>query len=356
MIRRVVLVWVMSILLLSSAAICQAQQPPVVSVLINTKPLSFDVPPQNMDGRVMLPVRAIVEALGGSVDWIAETRTVIVYKFSDLDAMALQIDSLEYFTLSSGLENPFYFDKSPVIVDGRTLVPVRLIAEFMGVQPYWDQQTQTVLLVGEVFSGTKNVLLAHESFASMFGLQPEVRIQPHPEGLTPILGRPQVSAQAAARWAESRGATAEFVALAELYWSLATRDGARPDVAYAQAAKETGYGRFGGAVDASFMNPCGLKTTNAGDGTCEIGSAYHRFASWEEGVLAHLHHLDLYAGVDATPYEDTPDPRHFGYLKGKVQYVEHLGGTWAMNPVYGFEIVENLLNKMIEFEQSLSAK
>lgn len=63
---------------------------------------------------------------------------------------------------------------------------------------------------------------------------------------TPILGPAQATVEQARVWARSRGATEEFVGLADLYWELAPeRGGVRPEVAYAQAAKETGFGWFG---------------------------------------------------------------------------------------------------------------
>lgn len=340
------------LLMLTSLAyqgtVFSAPAPPTIKVMLNGTPVAFDVSPVNIDGRVMVPVRAIAEALGATVEWLPETRTVLIYRFSPTDVLALRIGSTNYWTLAA--ETPGSTDRAPAIVNGRTLVPVRLVSTFLGASVHWQGNTSTVHLSAEVFSGPRVRLQAHEAFASRFrGSQPQVADTPH--GKTPILGLPEVSADSAARWAKSRGATAEFVSLAHIYWARAVEGGARPDVAYAQAAKETGFGRFGGVIDASFRNLCGLKASTSGDGTCETASAYHRFASWEEGIDAHLHHLDLYAGRVGTPYADTPDPRHFPYLKGTVLYVEDLGGKWAMNPNYGIEIVKNLLEPMKQFEK-----
>ncbi len=50
----------------------------VVQVLVNGKALGGDVPAINVDGHVMMPVRAISEALGGKVDWDGATQSVLV--------------------------------------------------------------------------------------------------------------------------------------------------------------------------------------------------------------------------------------------------------------------------------------
>jgi N-acetylmuramoyl-L-alanine amidase len=165
---------------------------------------------------------------------------------------------------------------------------------------------------------------------------------------TPILGPPEATVAQAEAWASDRQASEEFVSLAALYWDLAEDHGTvRPEVAFAQAAKETSFGRFGGVVDASFHNPCGLKTTAGGSNSDP--NAHQRFTSWREGVTAHLDHLALYAGADGYPRapEATPDPRHFPFLAGKAKSVEALGGSWAPSEVYGQSIVADYLTGLL---------
>jgi N-acetylmuramoyl-L-alanine amidase len=154
---------------------------------------------------------------------------------------------------------------------------------------------------------------------------------------TPILGEPQTTVERAQAWARAQGATPTFLRLAPLYWRLAPPRGVRPEIAYAQAAKETAFGRFGGVLDASFRNPCGLKIT-AGGGNYDP-NAHRRFPSWRAGVIAHVDHLALYAGAPGYPRAGTPDPRHFPYLRGTAPTTEALGGKWAPSPTYGREVV-----------------
>jgi N-acetylmuramoyl-L-alanine amidase len=152
-----------------------------------------------------------------------------------------------------------------------------------------------------------------------------------------IISDTDVTEKQAAKWAKSKGATDTFVDLAELYFEYAEDcGGVNPAVAYVQAAKETGYGKFGGVIDESYHNPCGLKTA-AGGGDNDA-NAHQKFNTWDEGVQAHLDHLALYAGANGYPKSDTYDTRHFKTIAGKAQTVNSLSGNWAPSSTYGEEV------------------
>lgn len=186
---------------------------------------------------------------------------------------------------------------------------------------------------------------------------------------TPILGSPLVAARGAACWAASRGAPLWWCDLTDLYWDAGIRShtGVRPDVAFAQACKETGFGTFGRAVTRGHQNPCGLKVPQP-VGPDDNPDDHQRFASWEMGVRAHMEHLALYAGAPGFPllyakrsptrWEGaTADPRHFSFVYGVSPNVEDLGGEvpsdsqpdWAPSPDYGVSIVHDYLNPLITF-------
>ncbi|HET7573373.1 MAG TPA: glucosaminidase domain-containing protein [Gaiellaceae bacterium] len=150
---------------------------------------------------------------------------------------------------------------------------------------------------------------------------------------TPILGLAAVPPEQAALWARLNGATRTFVSLAPLYWRVAEEVGVRPEVAYAQAAKETNFGRFTGVLNASFHNPCGLKRTAGGSNRSP--AAHMRFRTWRQGVTAHVDHLALYAGAPGYPRAGSPDPRAFARLFGSARTVQKLGGKWAPSRGYG---------------------
>lgn len=115
------------------------------------KYISFDdVNPQIINGRTMVPFRKIFNSLGVTeedINWISETRTVIAKK--DNLEIELQIDNNIAKKTVSGETTEIKLDSAPVIVEGRTLVPVRFIAESMEKQVGWDADNRVVVIIDE---------------------------------------------------------------------------------------------------------------------------------------------------------------------------------------------------------------
>lgn len=109
-----------------------------VKVLLDGELIYFDVPAQIIDGRTMVPVRKIFEKLGMSVDWNNETKIVSAHKPGII--IKLPIDSYTVYrnTVEQNIDAPAR------IIDGRTLVPVRVVSEYAGADVYWDGDTNTV--------------------------------------------------------------------------------------------------------------------------------------------------------------------------------------------------------------------
>ncbi len=158
---------------------------------------------------------------------------------------------------------------------------------------------------------------------------------------TPILGTPQATVAQAQEWARNRGAHQRFIAIAPVYWEIGQIIGIRPEVAYCQAAKETAFGRYGGAVRPEQNNWAGIKTaTAAGDRPQD----HESFPTPGDGVRAHFNHLAAYVGLP--PIGDT----HGRYAvvrslawAGTVRTVEELGARWAPAGNYGESIVRDYL-------------
>lgn len=153
-----------------------------------------------------------------------------------------------------------------------------------------------------------------------------------------ILSKTKATIEQAKQWAKQRNATELFISLASTYYSLCEKMGVNFSVAYSQFAKETGYGKFGGVLDETYCNPCGLKNHKGGGDKDK--NAHCKFTSWEEGIQAHLEHLCLYAGQTNYPLNNPKDSRHFKYLLGTCTKVEDLGGKWCPNKNYGIEILK----------------
>ncbi|MCL1878595.1 MAG: stalk domain-containing protein [Defluviitaleaceae bacterium] len=82
-------------------------------------------------GRTMVPLRAISEGLGATVDWNNATRTVIIVR--------------EGTTLNISVDAPLPDGMGvPAIVNGRTFVPVRYVSEMLGADVRWDSGERAV--------------------------------------------------------------------------------------------------------------------------------------------------------------------------------------------------------------------
>ena len=106
------------------------------------------VEPQIINDRTMVPFRKIFNALGvkdEDISWNGETKTVIAKK--DNLEIELQIDNVTAKKIVDGNTNEIKLDSAPVIVEGRTLVPVRFIAESMDKKVGWDNANRAVIII-----------------------------------------------------------------------------------------------------------------------------------------------------------------------------------------------------------------
>ena len=114
--------------------------------------------------------------------------------------------------------------------------------------------------------------------------------------------------------------------LVSYYYEEGAREGIRPDVAFAQALKETGFFRYGGTVTPDQNNYCGLGTTSA-----TVKGAY--FATSQIGVRAHIQHLLAYAST-RQPITPVVDPRYTlvrnVYGTTTLGNWQDLNGRWAV--------------------------
>lgn len=120
-----------------------------VNIVIDGEELNLDVAPQIIDGRVMVPIRSVLENLGALVKWDDETQTVSARKSSK--TVSLEIGSNDV-TLDKGETNDdgsaktetIQTDVAAQLVSDRTLVPLIVISEAMGYSVDWNDETYTV--------------------------------------------------------------------------------------------------------------------------------------------------------------------------------------------------------------------
>ena len=90
--------------------------------------------------RTLLPVRAVVEEMGGTVSWEAETKTATL-NYSE-DKIDLVIDSKTAYLNNE----PNELDTAPAIINDRTMLPIRFIAESFKFDVKWDGDTQNITI------------------------------------------------------------------------------------------------------------------------------------------------------------------------------------------------------------------
>ena len=116
-----------------------------INVIVNGKKLVFtDVAPFIVDGRTLVPLRAIFEALGAEIVWNDETKTVTSVK--DGVTVSFTIGSTELIRNGEVIN----LDVPSQIYESRTVVPVRAIAESFGAKVTWIADSRTVDIISEI--------------------------------------------------------------------------------------------------------------------------------------------------------------------------------------------------------------
>jgi len=124
-----------------------------IRVIVDGQEISFtDQGPVIVDGRTLVPIRDVFEAMGFDVRWDDDTQTALL---SDKDAffnIAIEIGAPHF---SVGVFSPDMpvghavitaLDIPAQIINGRTMLPLRQVLESVGYQLDWDEATRTVLI------------------------------------------------------------------------------------------------------------------------------------------------------------------------------------------------------------------
>ncbi|KKM11119.1 hypothetical protein SY88_10330 [Clostridiales bacterium PH28_bin88] len=136
---KLVLPIAVGMLLLASTALLASGKD--INVMLDGHELSFDTGPQIVDGRVMVPLRGIFEALGADVLWDGKARRITATKGETHISLTVNNKTAFKDGASIQLETAPYID-----VKGRTFVPLRFISESLGATVEWDQVTRRVFI------------------------------------------------------------------------------------------------------------------------------------------------------------------------------------------------------------------
>lgn len=99
-----------------------------------------DTTPIILKGSTLCPIRAVVEALGGTIAWLASEQKITI----QLKNLKLELWINQKTAKVNGKTKTL--SVPPQIIKGRTMVPVRFVSEELGCQVFWDPQYQLVTI------------------------------------------------------------------------------------------------------------------------------------------------------------------------------------------------------------------
>ena len=104
-----------------------------------------DSKPIIKNNRTLIPVRSLIEALGGTIEWNGKTREVTIQLNGNTIILAIDKPT----ALVNGIKTPIDPKNSkvtPIIINNRTCLPLRFIVEHLGCTVDWDPSTKTITI------------------------------------------------------------------------------------------------------------------------------------------------------------------------------------------------------------------
>jgi len=130
------LIGVLLIIILPASSMADQQ----ITVMLDGEKLNFDVSPILENGRVMVPMRVIFEALDAWVEWDNDTGTITAN--NDNNTVRLTVGKRKAEINGDAVK----LDVPVKVFQGRTLVPLRFVSEALGTEVEWQEKSQTVVI------------------------------------------------------------------------------------------------------------------------------------------------------------------------------------------------------------------
>lgn len=126
-----------------SAALGQAQVvvEQQITITVDQNEVHSDVPPIMVQNQTLVPVRSIFTALNAQVDWYPSTRRVHVVGNNKDIWVGIGVPHADVNNVEVPLSVP------PMIYQGRTMVPIRFMAETLGATVSWNPDTQQITIL-----------------------------------------------------------------------------------------------------------------------------------------------------------------------------------------------------------------
>lgn len=134
-----------------------------LGVTINDVPVKFtQMDPVIIDGFTMVPVKEISQELGAEVTWNQKEKKVTLKKGNMAAAMVNGVNMISIFEIDGDKvlsSRNVLLDTSVTIINGKTMVPVRVVAETFGVKVEWHARSKTVRLTTSDYTVGKPIIL-----------------------------------------------------------------------------------------------------------------------------------------------------------------------------------------------------
>jgi len=107
---------------------------------------TLDSPPVIINSRTLLPIRAVIEAIGGIVQWNDSERKVTIILDNNTIELWIGKNTANVNGINQFID-PTNTKVAPMLINGRTMLPLRFIAENLGCDVQWDGKTQTIAII-----------------------------------------------------------------------------------------------------------------------------------------------------------------------------------------------------------------
>jgi hypothetical protein len=110
------------------------------TILVNGKTMKIDQPPVIINGSTLVPVRFVIEQLGGAIKWDPKEQKVSILRGTQLiDFWVGKVDFIINGKATKSIA-------APQIINVRTMVPLRVLSEKLGWKVTWNEKTKSILL------------------------------------------------------------------------------------------------------------------------------------------------------------------------------------------------------------------
>ncbi|MCX7747895.1 MAG: stalk domain-containing protein [Clostridia bacterium] len=125
-----------------SSSFAEAASAPI-SVQLDGKLVKFDVPPQILYNRTLVPFRAVAEALNVKVTWDSKEKSVTAQSSSSTIKLIIGSKTAYKNGTATSLDVP------AAVLNGRTLIPLRFFSEAFGCEVFWDSSAKLIRITSQ---------------------------------------------------------------------------------------------------------------------------------------------------------------------------------------------------------------